>query len=425
MANATFYLRKGNDKIEQPIYLRYRITPEIDFKFPIKIKALPKHWDYEKERIKNVIAVPERQIINEYLNELAQAVENYKVRTIAKRETITVKSLREFLNEYLTPTNAHEKTLFGFIGAYIEESKTRVNAKTGKKLSRFPIVAYGTLLSNLKEFSKEKRKQVDFGTIDLDFYTDFTEFLSKKGLAVNTIAKKITTLKAILNIATDKGINKNLAYKSKRFTAITEESDNIYLNETELLKIADLDLTGNKRLERVKDLFLLGAYTGLRFGDFTRITSANIVEVDEVEQIQIHQSKTSAKVHIPLHPIAKEILERNGGKAPQAITNQKMNDYLKEVGQMAGLFETVSKTITKGGKQISANRHKWELLSTHTARRSFATNLYKTGFPAQSIMKITGHKTEKAFLKYIKVTGEENANMLALHWKRHTKLKIA
>src|SRR5258707_63790 len=102
-----------------------------------------------------------------------------------------------------------------------------------------------------------------------------------------------------------------------------------------------------------------------------------------------------------------------------------MNDYLKVIGQLAGLDDTIQTTITKGGMKVTTIWKKYELISTHTARRSMATNLFKSKFPSISIMKITGYKTEKAFLTYIKITPEENASLLQEHWKKQVKLKIA
>jgi integrase len=101
---------------------------------------------------------------------------------------------------------------------------------------------------------------------------------------------------------------------------------------------------------------------------------------------------------------------------PKALTNQKFNVYIKEVAKLAKIKDLTHKAITKGGTNVSKQFEKHELVTSHTARRSFATNLYKSGFPAISIMKITGHKTETAFLKYIKVTPEEHAKLLYMHW---------
>ena len=107
---------------------------------------------------------------------------------------------------------------------------------------------------------------------------------------------------------------------------------------------------------------------------------------------------------------------------PPAISNQKTNEYLKEIGeQIKSLKVVVSKTLTKGGLKVTTNYKKWELLTTHSGRRSFATNEYLNGTPSITIMAITGHKTEKAFLRYIKLTPNEHAKLLKLHWEKRDK----
>jgi integrase len=118
--------------------------------------------------------------------------------------------------------------------------------------------------------------------------------------------------------------------------------------------------------------------------------------------------------------MVSEIMEKYKDKydnsLPPSISNQKMNGYLKEIGKKAGLLERINITKYRGAQRITETFYKYDLISTHTARRSFATNLYLSDFPAISIMKITGHRTEKAFMKYIKVTQEQNADKLEQHW---------
>jgi integrase len=111
----------------------------------------------------------------------------------------------------------------------------------------------------------------------------------------------------------------------------------------------------------------------------------------------------------------KEILRKYSGDLPSIISNQKMNKYLKEIGNRAGLKQTVTISITKGGMRMDRNYKKFELITVHTARRSFATNMFLAGITTISIMKITGHKTEKSFLKYIRISQEDNALKLAEH----------
>lgn len=241
------------------------------------------------------------------------------------------------------------------------------------------------------------------------------------GLALNTIGHKIQTLKTWLNEATYKGVNTNQQYKNTRFRATTERTDSVYLSVEELEQIYRTDCK-SERLNKVRDLFLIGAFTGLRFSDFTSITRENI----KGNIINIEQRKTGKRVSIPLHLIVSEIWHKYGEKLPLPISNQKFNEYIKEVCKIAGIDSLEQKNITKGGFRVCQTYRKYELITSHTARRSFATNLYLSGFPTLSIMQITGHRTERAFMAYIRVTQEQHAKLLQKHWaKTGQYLKIA
>jgi len=130
------------------------------------------------------------------------------------------------------------------------------------------------------------------------------------------------------------------------------------------------------------------------------------------------ESKTGGKVWIPLHPMVEYIINKYDGLLPDVPSNQKFNDYIKEVGELTEINEPFKKSITKGGVKQTTVYKKWELVSTHTARRSFATNAYNVGVPSLTIMAITGHKTETSFLKYIKVTPKEHALKLKDFWQK-------
>ena len=130
--------------------------------------------------------------------------------------------------------------------------------------------------------------------------------------------------------------------------------------------------------------------------------------------LKVRTEKTDEEVIIPLHPVAKSILEKYNG-TPRLISNQKFNEYIKDVCEIVGLNETITLTRTCGGKKMRITKPKFKFVSSHTARRSFATNAYKAGVPTLAIMAITGHRTEKVFLKYVKVTKEEHANLVSQH----------
>ncbi|HRF16782.1 MAG TPA: site-specific integrase, partial [Chitinophagaceae bacterium] len=289
-----------------------------------------------------------------------------------------------------------------YVTKFIEDAKTRLNPKTGKKISENTIKTYNTLLNHIKEFESKKQRTLKFKHLDLEFYADYTDFLvDEYKLSTNAIGKDIHILKAILNDSIEKGINKHTNFKSPRFKVLREESDSIYLTEKEIQELYLLDLSSSKTLEVVRDLFVIGCYTGQRYSDYTNIKPENITPNGD---IRIKSVKTDQYITIPVLPIVKEILDKYDGKLPKAISNQKTNEYLKDIGKkVESLKAIVGKTITKAGKRIDLTKAKWELLTTHTARRSFATNHYLKKYPTLAIMAITGHKTEKAFLKYIKV----------------------
>ncbi|GAB3945177.1 hypothetical protein GCM10028805_13840 [Spirosoma harenae] len=175
-----------------------------------------------------------------------------------------------------------------------------------------------------------------------------------------------------------------------------------------------MDLSKQERLERVRDLFVVGCYTGLRFSDLTNLRPEYIKN----GLIRIEQQKTADKVVIPCHEVVTSMLKKYNGSLPRSISNQKMNDYLKEVCQLAGLNSKENKAKTKGGKRITKVFEKWQMVSTYTARRSFATNMYLLGIPAMTIMQITGYRTEKAFMHYIKLDREQHAKVMASHWQK-------
>jgi integrase len=260
-----------------------------------------------------------------------------------------------------------------------------------------------------------------FNDITLDFYFDFHTYLVNEKLSTNTIGKRIAILKTIMREATERGLNTNLSFQSKRFKVTREKTENIYLNESELMEIYKLDLSKNKKLNRVRDLFLVGCYTGLRFSDLSVLSNQNIKD----NFIEIETQKTRESVAIPLHPIVRNIIDKHKGGLPRALSLQRMNIYLKKIGEMIeSLNVNTSKKMTKGGLEITTNSKKYLQITTHTARRSFASNLFVKGVPSQTIMKITGHKTEKSFMQYIKITPKENAKLIQMIWDKESKLSI-
>ncbi len=421
-------------KKDVTIRLRLRDGQKINMFAATSLSIPLNHWNDKgktcRDKIRDLAIFPEKEWYKDQLEGLEKHV---KTAYQQLKEAPTAEWLKETIDTYFRPKQEEQEkpvNLFEFIENFIESSKSRINPKTGKKIAVSTIKKYTTCYHLLAEFSMYKNLSFDFKDIDMKFYTSFVKFLNQKavhkgkdeegnditetGLAVNSVGKHIAVLKGFLNEAAEQGHNSFRGHKSKNFTVLTENADAVYLNEQELDLLFNLDLSGNLRLERIRDLFLVGCWTGCRFSDFSAISPDQITN----GFLHVRQEKTGARVVIPLHPVVKSILDKYNGHLPPAPSNQKFNDYIKEVCALALINEETQKSITRGGRRVTASFKKSDLVSSHTARRSFATNLYKNGFPAISIMKITGHTTEKSFLKYIRVTPEEHAILLAEHWQR-------
>jgi integrase len=423
MAKIKFFQRTSNKKTElAPLYVRVVIGRSFDKTAKTGLFFNPDDWNPKQENLRDKATIKNRDEKNRKISGLRYFIED-AINNLPDKQDIPKDFLTISIDKFWNPEKYEDKpvTLFSYIADFIEQSEQAINPKTGRPLHYRIKRDYIRTFELLKEFATLQKKEPDFKDIDLDFYGDFVSWLQKKNIgskdepkyfSANSVGKFIKNLKVFLNKATEEGINENMAYKSHRFVKIQVEVDNIALTEEELKQIGNLDLSGKPYLERVRDLFLVGCWTGLRFGDLTSITP------DKIQDgfISITQSKTGDRVVIPVHPVVTSILNKYGGMLPLAISNQKSNEYIKEVAKLAGLNAPVWQTEIRGGIKRNVKRERWELVKTHTARRSFATNLYKSGVPAHTVMKITGHKSESAFMKYLKLSPDEHAKIVRDHW---------
>ncbi len=407
MGKAKFKLKEPNIKSETLVNLVFYYNYK-RFKYSTGEKIEPKFWNTKNERAKESKQFPEYPEFNSRLDVLENGINTAYRRLLNDGVQPNNQLLKKYLEAELSGKilESDQKSLFEFIESFIKESEYHKKKST--------ITVYKTVFKYLKEFAVLQRKSIDFDSIDLDFYNSYLKYLVHDcDLSSNTVGKHIKTLKTFMNEATERGLNKNMEFRKRKFKVPKEESDAIYLNIEELKKIESIDLSASPHLERTKDLFLIGCYTGLRFSDFTQIKPENIDYEKSI--LQIRTQKTGQRVSIPLHPTVKGILNKYGNELPKAYVNQVMNKYLKDVASISGLKQMVETTITKGGTMQKNSCPKYELVTTHTARRSFATNLYLADVPSISIMKITGHKTERSFLHYIKISQEQNADKLLNH----------
>lgn len=260
-----------------------------------------------------------------------------------------------------------------------------LNFKIKIMVQYLPLDSYITTQNVIKEYALLRKTKLEFDKIDMNFYNDFTTYLRiDKKNGVNSIGKHIKIIKTLMNEATEEGINTNTDFKKKRFMKISERVENIYLNESELEELGILDLSSEPHYERIRDLFLVGCYTGLRFSDFS------VLRPDQVKDgfIETTQLKTDEEIVIPIHEKVEGILNKYKGKLPASISSQKTNEYLKEIAKKLTVLEKcVLFTYTKDGEKKTENIEKHKLVTTHKARRSFATNEYNAVLIAEPDVK--------------------------------------
>ena len=292
-----------------------------------------------------------------------------------------------------------EDTFFKVWKEIIDTTK----GKTGEPITSGTKRSKEQTLNLVTEFAVANKLKLTLEGIDMKFYQDFDLFMQGKGLGSNSRGKHFKEIKAVMREAHDRDLTVNLAYLKKSFKVIRKGTDSIYLSEGELKKMLKLNLTPAKAV--LRDLFVMAAFVGARHGDWHQIRKQNIIIQNGLELLKITQQKTKDTIHIPIHPIVRTLLNKYE-TAPKVISNQKFNKALKEICKHEEL--KLGKVIVNGSEV-----EKWEEVSTHTARRSFATNAYLARMDVYQIMRCTGHKTESSFLKYLKLGGRDYAELAA------------
>ena len=297
--------------------------------------------------------------------------------------------------------------MFDALERYIKEKATSVSADQ--------IKDYRTLRKHLFAFKAYSSQCLLFRNLNLTFYNEFLDYLYHKvvkpngsiGLLTNTAGKMIRLLKGFVNYQITKGNIPPMDLKC--FKVVEEETDAIYLSEKELAEIYDLDLSDDIQLEQIRDVFITGCFTGLRYSDLSTLSPEH-VDLDN-ENINLKQRKVHKAVIIPMIDYVPTILKKYNYDLPK-IPRYIFNERVKELGQRAKLNQKIEVVRKKGHEREKRVYEKWEMISSHTCRRSFCTNMYLSGFPAGELMRISGHKSPSAFMRYIKIDNQQAAKRL-------------
>lgn len=352
----------------------------------------PKFWNIDKQRAKSTYS--SAISLNQFLKTTANFLEDKynELKILDKR--ITIEVLKDELNNRFN--SGDEEDLFEKFEEFLELSVNERALATIRKIK--------TTLSRMREFSEVKKYRVSFDSIDLNFDERFKDFLiNDKKQTNNTVAKHYKNLKVFLNWATEKGYNTNAEFR--KFKAKQIDGEIYFLTWDELMKLFYFDIESPK-LDRVRDIFCFGCFTGLRFSDILNLKQDNISN----DSIQIQTLKTKGKTIIPLNNYSRTIYEKHKSTKKynlfDSISNQKMNEYLKELGELAEINDPVQIIHYRGVERIEKIVPKYEVLTSHVARKTFITNAMMRGMSTEVIMDITTHNSYKSFQRYFKIVDE-------------------
>ena len=407
--NYTFKLKEPNSEKETLIYFRSFFSNENrNFIYSSGEKIKPSEWDFEN-RLPNDLngrtqrAVNHRSIkkqLDRYSGFFTEIVNRYK----NIDEELTIDIARQRFDEEFKKIKIKDD----FFRIYDEFIQEKENDYSGNSISKSTKDRYDYNKRLLQDFQDYYKLKLRLGNFDDKIYNKFLKYcIEIKDHSANTVHRNVGLLKTFLYWALSKKYTYNNNFinfkKPPKF-----RTDEIALNYQRVEEIYLYDFSKNKRLERVRDLFVFGCVTGMRFGNYSRISKQDI-QGDFIRVVDL-KSK-SKKLSIPLNSISKAILEKYNYILPN-ISNQKMNEFIKEVFKEMKFTEDIKKTMKYGDELIDKKSEFWERISSHTARRSFITIMKNNKVPDKVIMSYTGHTSLEVFNNYYRPSEEDKVNYM-------------
>ena len=411
--------KKNGVLITENVPIRMRVnfaSKRIEFTTGYRIDSAK--WDADKQRVKNGCSNKLKQSASE-IN--ASLLEYYtEIQSIFKRFEVedvmpTPEQIKEAFNALHKPVSEEPKPkkealpcdFFQVFDDFVEDCG-RQNNWTDSTFEKFAAVK-----NHLTNF----REGLTFEFFDERGLNDYVGYLRDvKEMRNTTIGKQLSFLKWYLRWAFKKGVHQNNAYDSYKPKLKSTQKKIIFLTWDELNRLREFKIPFNKQaLDRVRDVFLFQCFTGLRYSDVFNLRRSDI----KGDHIEVTTVKTSDSLIIELNKHSKEIIDKykdvafEDGKVLPVITNQKMNDYLKELAELAGIDEPVRQTYYRGNERIDEVTPKYALLGTHAGRRTFICNALALGIPPQVVMKWTGHSDYKAMRPYIDIADDIKANAMS------------
>ena len=412
MADVRYTLRDKHTKGKTVIILSFNYGAN-RLRVSTGVSTYVKDWDAHRQRFIESRDLPSFQEFNLYLSLLAkQVINKYNEWLVQRRIPLTEEFKRVIQTQFLLKGTREVKSyLWTLFDDFVKEKKAQVKDAVDYDLALRKHLKAAEAFYN-QEFTIDAFKQRTGGAVHLfENYlrNEAVNLKGQKGLSVNTIGEQFKNLKVFLKWCFDNGFIQ--PFSISHLVTYSEEVDTVYLTNEELDALEQLDLKGEEAI--VRDLFLIGCETGLRFSDYSNLTPSNF-QGDNLEVVPKKTRKKTKQQHliIPISKRFKRILNTYNGSIPLFDEKRlhQFNVTLRTLCQRAGM-RSLSTIIRHENKElVSRKLEKWELVSSHTARRTFCTLKFLAGMPSESIMKFSGHTSERNFLKYLRIDSQLNAD---------------
>lgn len=410
MATIKFIVRSESET--SSIYLRLKEGRKTDITAKTNFLINSKDWSAKKGKPLDSKDAIEKKKLNKLQDDLTdlskKVMEHYNNRVNA----MPINSL--WLKDVINPpqqVNEIPTKLTDYIDYFTLHKKNSIGSSTYKRNNVYKHL--------IERFETDAGIRHSIKDVDANFKLKFEAYCTKEKYSYNTIARTVKFIKTICYHARNNGIETH--FQLNNISVKLQKTDKIFLTTDEIDKIQKKEIE-HEYLINARDWLIISCETGQRVSDFMRFKKEQIRYENKVPLIEFTQVKTNKKMAIPLSKKVMAILKKRGGEFPRQISDQRYNEYIKEVCKLAELNDKVkgsvsqTKKVPKTDKSItrkaSGTFEKWELVTSHIGRRSFATNNYGR-IPTSLLINVTGHSTETMFLEYIGKTETEKAIQLA------------
>lgn len=414
MATINFLYRSTKNESNLNIRLLFTHNSE-PFVIGAKTKyRVSKHYwtKQHKKNVKDIEIINKKVEVNNELNK----IENHILKAFDSTniEDVSKEWLQQRIERYYNPPLA-ATTIPNKLSEY---AQYYIDCKQ-HEVSKATLTKYKTIKKKIEAMETERGKPYLISEINESFKNDFHKFYKSNSYSINTMHKELAFIKTFCKHARNNGIETSLQLDGLKLPQ--QKVEKIYLTFDEVAQIESTELE-SVALNNARDWLIISCYTGQRVSDFLRFTKDMVRIEDGIKLIEFTQKKTNKKMSLALHPKVIELLEKNKGNFPYKVSDQRYNEYIKEVARLSELtaqtFGSKQKETAPESKifrKESGHYPKYELITSHIGRRSYATNFYGK-IPTALLMSATGHTTEAMFLQYIGKTQTQQAKELAKYY---------